>query len=62
MTGTRGLEFLLDLVRKESLDAETAIEALLRAMPSAEVVTRLEALTKGNPRLARAFASQKKAP
>jgi HEAT repeat protein len=53
-------EFLLDLVRTESLNAEAAIEALLRAMPSDEVTKRLEGLVTGNPRLARAFASHRK--
>jgi HEAT repeat protein len=50
------LEFLLELVRTESLHADGAIEAILRAMPSAEVTTRLEALVTGNQRLSRAFA------
>ena len=38
------LEFLLDLIRTESLDAEPAIEAVVRSMPSGEVVHRLEKL------------------
>jgi HEAT repeat protein len=54
------LEFLLDLVRTESLQAEAAIEAILRSMPSDEVAKRLEKLVAGNPRLARAFASHRK--
>jgi hypothetical protein len=54
------LEFLLESVRKESLDAETAIEAVLRSMPSADVVKRLEKLVANNPRLARAFAAHQK--
>jgi len=54
------LEFLLELVRTESLDAETAIEAVLRSMPSADVVKRLEKLVANNPRLARAFAAHQK--
>ncbi len=49
------LEFLLDLVRTESLHAEAAIEAILRALPSDETKKRLEELVKGNQRLARAF-------
>jgi len=53
-------EFLLELVRTESLQAETAIEALLRSMPSAEIVQRLEKLAAPNPRLARVFAMHKK--
>jgi hypothetical protein len=54
------LEFLLELVRTESLDAEAAIEAVLRSMPSADVVKRLEKLVANNPRLARAFAAHQK--
>jgi HEAT repeat protein len=51
------LEFLLDLVRTESLNAETAIEAILRSMPSQDLIKRLEKLVAGNPRLARVFAA-----
>lgn len=54
------LEFLLDEVRKESLNAETAIEAILRSMPSPETTKRLEKLTADNPRLARIFAANQK--
>jgi hypothetical protein len=55
------VEFLLELVRTESMQAEAAIEALLRAMPSAEVIKRLQELVAGNPRLARTFATHRKA-
>jgi HEAT repeat protein len=51
------LEFLLDLVRTESLNAETAIEAILRSMPSQDMTERLEKLVTGNPRLARVFTA-----
>lgn len=51
------LEFLLDEIRKESLNAETAIEAILRSMPSSETVSRLKKLTAGKPRLARLVAA-----
>lgn len=54
------MEFLLELVRKESLDAEGAIEALLRSMPSPELSGRLKKLVVGNPRLARVFAEHQK--
>jgi HEAT repeat protein len=54
------LEFLLDLVGTESLDAEAAMEALLRSMPSSEIVQRLETAVAGNPRLASAFATHQK--
>jgi HEAT repeat protein len=56
------LEFLLEMVRKESQDAEPAIEAVLRSMPSKEIVQRLESLAGSNPRLKRAFAAQKRDP
>jgi HEAT repeat protein len=50
------LEFLIDLVCTESLQAEPAIEAILRSMPSDEVTERLEKMVAGNQRLARTFA------
>ena len=53
------LEFLIELVGKESLEAEAAIEAILRSMPSKEVTERLERLVEGNPRLRRVVAAQK---
>jgi HEAT repeat protein len=49
------VEFLLDQVRAESLQAEAAIEAILRSAPSQEITKRLEKLVSGNPRLSRAF-------
>jgi hypothetical protein len=48
-------EFLLDQVRTESLQAEAAIEAILRSMPNSETTKRLEDLVGGNPRLAKVF-------
>ena len=54
------LEFLLECVRKESLNAEPAIEAILRSMPSPDVVRRLEKLVGSNPRLKRAFVAQER--
>jgi HEAT repeat protein len=54
------LEFLLELVRTESLDAEGAIEAVLRSMPSQDVNKRLKELVAGNPRLKRVFAEHQK--
>jgi HEAT repeat protein len=53
------LELLLDQVRTESLQAEAAIEAILRAMPSSQVIQRLEELVAGNQRLARTFATHR---
>jgi hypothetical protein len=54
------VEFLIELVRTESLQAEGAIEAILRAMPSDEITKRLEKLVAGDQRLARAFATRRK--
>ncbi len=54
------LEFLLELVRTESLDAEAVIEAVLRSMPSRDVVERLKQLVAGNVRLTRVFAEHQK--
>jgi HEAT repeat protein len=51
------LEFLLELIRAESLDAEAAIEVVLRSMPSKDVIQRIEKLVANNPRLKRAFAA-----
>jgi hypothetical protein len=55
------VEFLLDFIRSESPDAEAAIEAVLRALPSSEVVNRLKESVAGNSRLTRVFA-QHRAP
>jgi HEAT repeat protein len=55
------VDFLLDLVRTETLQAEAAIEALLRSAPSSEITTRLEKMVAGNPRLARVFATNRPA-
>jgi HEAT repeat protein len=53
------LEFLIDLVRRESLDAEGAIDAILRSGPSDETVQALDKLVANNPRLARAVAGHR---
>ena len=53
------VEFLLELVRSESLDAEGSIEAVLRSMPSDEIVKRLEKLTASNLRLKRLFTESR---
>ena len=54
------IDFLLDLVKSESLGAESAIESILRWAPSEEVMQRLKKLTSGNPRLARVLAEQQR--
>lgn len=51
-------EFLLDQVKSESPDAERALEAIVRSMPTPEVMQRLEKLAANNPRLARALSQQ----
>jgi HEAT repeat protein len=51
------IDFLIELVKNESLDAEGAIAALLRSGPSEGLMDRLKKLTSGNPRLARALAA-----
>lgn len=53
------LEFLLDLVRTGSLNAEAAIEAVLRSMPPEDTLNRLEKLVSSNPRLTRVFAANR---
>ena len=54
------MEFLLELVRTESLDAEAAVEAILRSAPSDELTKHLQKLTSSNPRLARIFTEHSK--
>jgi hypothetical protein len=51
------MEFLLGLVKADVIGADMAVEALLRSLPSEEVVRRLKALVAGNARLERAFAT-----
>jgi HEAT repeat protein len=50
------IEFLINLVRAEALQAEAAIEAILRSGPSTEVVNRLEKRVAGNERFVRVFS------
>jgi HEAT repeat protein len=52
------INFLLDLVKDDSLDAEGAINALSRSGPSEDLMNRLKKLTSGNPRLTRVLAGQ----
>ena len=54
------MEFLLDLIGKDSLQAEPALEGLLRSMPSSEIIKRVEKLVAPNPRLLRAFKANQK--
>ena len=58
------LEFLLELVRTESLDAETAIEAVLRSMPPRGAAgrrssARLRVSAAGVQRLALSFEAKR---
>jgi hypothetical protein len=54
---TAAIEFLLGLVKADSIGADMAVEALLRSLPSDEVVQQLKAAVAGNARLERAFAA-----
>ncbi|PYV27319.1 MAG: hypothetical protein DMG24_04930 [Acidobacteria bacterium] len=49
------LEFLLDLVQKKSGEAEAAVEAILRSVPSPDVLRQLEEMVSRSPRLQHAF-------
>jgi len=51
------MDFLLGLVKADSIGADMAVEAVLRSMPSDEVVQQLKALVAGNTRLERAYAA-----
>jgi hypothetical protein len=48
-------EFLLDMVRKDARGSSMAVEALLRAMPSEDVIEKLRSCVAGNPQLERIF-------
>jgi HEAT repeat protein len=54
-------DFLLDLVRTDSVHAEAAIEALLRSAPPPEIIQHLERKVLNNPRLARILAMHRTA-
>lgn len=54
---TAAVEFLLGLIRADSIGADTAVEALLRSLPSQEVLQQIKDLVAGNNRLERAFAA-----
>ncbi len=54
-------DFLLELIRKQSPHTEAAVDALLRSMPSPDIVKQLESLVGGNPQLARAIAAHRAA-
>jgi hypothetical protein len=54
------MKFLLDMVETESLDATTAIDAIMRARPSSELLKRLETLTVQNHRLAQHLATARR--
>jgi HEAT repeat protein len=56
-----GLDFLLHMVRTESPHAEAALDAILRSMPSPEIIQQLESMVSGKPRLARALAAHRAA-
>lgn len=54
-----GFDFLLDLVRTNSPEAEDAIKAIFQALPPPEITAQLEAAASTHPRLARAFAAHR---
>jgi hypothetical protein len=54
---TAAIEFLLGLIRADSIGADIAVEALLRSLPSDEIVQQLKTAIAGNARLERAFAA-----
>jgi hypothetical protein len=54
------IDFLITLVRTESLDAESGIEAILRSGASPETVEKLEEAVAGNPRLLGIVAANRK--
>ena len=54
---TEAIDFLLQCIHSESLHAEAAIEALLQAGPSPELVQQLQITVSPNPRLAQFLAS-----
>lgn len=54
------MEFLLHLVESESLDATASIDAIMRALPSPELLERLETLTAKNNRLAQHLATARR--
>jgi len=51
------MEFLFHLVESESLDATAAIDAIMRAMPSSELLKRLGTATAKNIRLSQHLAT-----
>jgi hypothetical protein len=53
------VEFLFEQVKKESLLAEAAIEALLRAGLAEESISQLEKAVAGSPRLQRVFRANR---
>jgi HEAT repeat protein len=54
-------DFLFDIVRTKSPQAEAAIEAILRSVPSPEITQQLELLASESPRLTRAFSAHRTA-
>lgn len=52
-------DFLLKLVTEEDLRADQALEALLRSMPSDEVIEQVRASIQGNRKLEKVFADHR---
>jgi len=55
------LDFLLQLIRAESIHAEAAVTAVLESKPADEIAKQLEEMVAGNARLARVFNTHRKA-
>jgi HEAT repeat protein len=53
-----GFDFLLELVRQDSVHSEAAIEAVLRSGPSTDLTRQLKQTVSGNLRLARFAAAR----
>ncbi len=55
------LDFLSEIVRTNARDAEPALEALLRSMPSSDTLKRIEGMIAEHPKLKRVFVANKPA-
>ena len=53
-------EFLVDIVRREAMRADQAVEALVRSLPSEDILLRLKSLIAGNARLERIYAESQR--
>jgi HEAT repeat protein len=56
------LDFLLNLLGNESLDSLPVIDAIVRAMPSPDIIERVKDAVSNNPRLTRHLAQVQRPP